>query len=188
MEHFRGPRLGVAMRLFLCAVIAWTVLPAGEARPQDAPDFLSPLTLGSRVRLSAPTIASRRIQGVVLQIDPEYLVIGGSRADPLRVSRRAITGLEIRTGRRGNAWKGMGIGAGFGALGWGIHPCVNEGCAKGFSPELAVYGALLGGISGAGVGALIKSDRWSDVPLDRVRVGLIPARGRGAGLCLSIGF
>jgi len=51
-------------------------------------------------------------------------------------------------------------------------------------------GALLGGLAGAGLGALvgstIKTDRWEAVPLDRLRVGVVPDRDRW--LTLSVRF
>ena len=178
----------VAMRSFVRIVLASTLLVTVDALSQDRPLDLSPLTVGSKVRLSAPTVATGRIQGVVLEADQEFLIVGGRRPDPLRVSRRAVTRVEVVTGRRGHAWMGMWIGAGIGALLAGSNPCVNEGCAEGFSPEFAVYGALLGGMSGAGIGALIKSDRWTEIPVDRLHVGLGPVRGRGVGLRVSVGF
>ena len=55
------------------------------------------------------------------------------------------------------------------------------GCAE--ASGVATAGALLG----AGVGALVQTDRWQTVPLDRVRVTLTPAR-RGVGVAVSIGF
>jgi len=51
-------------------------------------------------------------------------------------------------------------------------------------------GALLGGLAGAGLGALvgstIKTDRWEPVPIDRLRVGVVPDRDRW--LALSVRF
>jgi hypothetical protein len=41
---------------------------------------------------------------------------------------------------------------------------------------------------GAGIGALIKRDRWREVPLERVRVSLAKTRGRGVALSLSVPF
>ena len=176
---------GCRLVVSILALIAANVSAHGEV---NEPGTLSPITVGSKVRLRAPTVVGDRIQGIVLQTDERYLVVRGSDAAPLRVPRDAITRLEIITGRHGNAMKGMWIGAGLGALAWGINPCVNEGCTEGFSVEFAVYGALLGGMTGAGIGALIKSDRWSEVPLDRVWVGVAPVRGHGAALSVSVGF
>ena len=44
------------------------------------------------------------------------------------------------------------------------------------------------GSLGVGIGALIKTDRWSSVPLERVQFGLAPTRGKGLGLALSMTF
>ena len=62
-------------------------------------------------------------------------------------------------------------------------------------PNADVVGALLlGGVAlGAGFGALIahgtRGPAWTEVPLERVHVGLLPAVGRrGFGLTLAVGF
>ena len=51
----------------------------------------------------------------------------------------------------------------------------------------AGLGALGAGI-GAIVGALIKTDRWEEVPLDRLRVSFVPQRGGRFALGLSVRF
>jgi hypothetical protein len=182
------PRNWARGGLLVRAAVGLTLLVATDAVSEQHPPDLSMVTLGSKVRLLAPTVAEGRVEGVVLQADQEFLTVSGKRPDPLRVSRQAITHLEINTGRRGHALKGMWIGGLTGAVWAGSHPCVNEGCAEGFSVEFAVYGGLLGGLSGAGIGALIKTDRWTEVPPDRVHVGLAPVRGRGVALCVSVAY
>jgi hypothetical protein len=74
------------------------------------------------------------------------------------------------------------VGAGIGLVAMGVL-CGGDsgGCAE--ASPVVTFAALVG----TGVGALIKSDRWQTVPLDRVRVTLTPAR-RGVGLAVSIGF
>ncbi len=51
-----------------------------------------------------------------------------------------------------------------------------------------VIGGLGGLVAGALIGSAVETDRWVDVPLDRLRVSLGPQRGGGFGLGLSVRF
>jgi hypothetical protein len=50
--------------------------------------------------------------------------------------------------------------------------------------------ALVGGVPGAGlgalIGALVRTERWHDVALDRLRVGLTPQRLSGLRLSITV--
>ena len=48
--------------------------------------------------------------------------------------------------------------------------------------EMDESSLLVGGLWGAGIGALLKGDRWSPVPTQHVRVSCAPTVGRGFGL------
>jgi hypothetical protein len=43
-------------------------------------------------------------------------------------------------------------------------------------------------LEGGGIGALIKSDRWSSVGVEKVHVSVAPTPGHGLGLALSMRF
>jgi len=43
-----------------------------------------------------------------------------------------------------------------------------------------------GGLVGAVLGAVIRRDRWEQVPPDRVRVGLAPGPGRAVTIAVAI--
>jgi hypothetical protein len=55
----------------------------------------------------------------------------------------------------------------------------------------AVAGAVLlgaaGALTGVVIGALIKTDKWEEVPLDGLRVS-IATRGGGVGVGIRLGF
>jgi hypothetical protein len=81
------------------------------------------------------------------------------------------------------------IGAGVGAVAFalvGNVGCTSD-CDEGQGSLLAL-GAGMGAAYVAGIGALIKTDRWGDVPLEHVRVALVPTRGRGAQLSVTLAF
>jgi hypothetical protein len=52
----------------------------------------------------------------------------------------------------------------------------------------AAAGALGGLVAGALIGRLVKTDRWQEVPLDRLRVSFEPQRDGRFGLGLSVKF
>ena len=64
-------------------------------------------------------------------------------------------------------------------LGWSEADC--EGMKWGFA------GLIVGAFTGATVGALIKTDRWEEIPLDQFRVSVVPQHD-GVALGISIAF
>src|SRR6185436_12700435 len=143
-----------------------------EARAEDVTGLSSTVVAGSKVRVAAPSAFKGRIT----------------------VPRDAVTDLEVSFGKRRRALKGMLIGAGIGAFLFPYGDCYDQstgttmsGCHP-WTAQNVLKGAGLGALWGAGIGALVKSDRWSSVPLGRVRVSVLPARGGGIGASVSVGF
>jgi hypothetical protein len=52
----------------------------------------------------------------------------------------------------------------------------------------AGVGGLVGLVVGLGVSPLIKTERWEEVPLDRLRVSVAPQRDRRLGIGLAVAF
>jgi hypothetical protein len=179
------------------------LLLAREARPQETRTS-SLIVPGSKIRILAPTIVRGPLAGTVLQLDDESILISTDTGSALRVSRRALTQVEVGMGRRGNpkqgAFIGAAIGAVFGAVVGGSDtpegPCLYDStricpATKGSAGKAVGLGAAMG-VVGAGWGALIghlhKHDVWAPVPLDAMRVSVAPAPGRGVGLTLSVSW
>ncbi len=98
--------------------------------------------------------------------------------------------LEIPAGRKSHTWLGAGIGLLVGAgAGATLYP--ESDCGFVETTECKLYAALIlggaGAATGAVIGMLIKTDRWEEVPLDRLRVGVMPHRD-GLGLGVSMVF
>jgi hypothetical protein len=163
------------------------------ARAEDATGLSSTVVAGAKVRVAAPSAFKGRVTGIVIDVgEDSLLLLAGEQR--VTVPREAVTHLEVSIGKRRRALKGMLIGAGIGAflLPWG--DCYDQSTGTTMSDchpwtaQNVLQGAGLGALWGAGIGALVKSDRWSSVPLGRVRVSVLPARGRGIGASVSVGF
>ena len=173
-------------RRFVVGALVVAVALASEARSQE----VAPVAVGNEVRIEAPKVTSGKIQGTIEEIGDKDWVL--SKGDHLvTVPREAITRLEVKAGRKGHAVEGFELGALAGVLGGsylGLFNCSyadnSNGCFRGPFFDVAVPFALVG----TGIGALVKTDRWKKVPLERVRLSLGPSRGRGARFSVSIGF
>jgi hypothetical protein len=53
---------------------------------------------------------------------------------------------------------------------------------------LTALGGLAGAGVGAAVGALIRAERWQDIPVERLRVGVARQPGSKFGLALAVSF
>jgi len=94
-------------------VMSAALLLPDEVRPAE-PDL--PISVGRKIRLEAPTVFQGAVQGTVIATDDSSLLINTEQQMPLRVSRQAVTRLEVAVGRRRNARKGLIIGAATGAF------------------------------------------------------------------------
>jgi hypothetical protein len=171
------------------------ILAPGEARAEEVPYTV---VTGSRIRFLTPADA-RPVQGTVLEVDAGTLLVSTDDREALRVSRQAITRLEVAVGRRRNARKGLFIGAAVGALVAGMVAFTPSDslcppfqgdtrmCLEGMDMLMKVA-IPVAALEGAAIGALIKSDRWSPVDGDGVRIGLAPTRGRGVAVAVSLGL
>lgn len=174
------------------AIIASVLVSPTRAVAQDAL-WLRP---GSKVRMTAPALDLSDRVGRVHELNGDTLVVlvdalhtSRLRLDVVDVPLSSISKLEVVTGRRGHWLEGAGIGFLLGVV---------TGAASGDDPSNAYFGysagekAAIGGLSfgliGAGIGALIKSDKWAEVPLDRVRPKLIVGDRGQVGIRFALVF
>jgi hypothetical protein len=156
-------------------------------------DEAPPLGAGTRVRVKVSN-GQGRLVGGLLALDNERLTLQMVTEKAPRVFPRAdVTALAVSAGRRSRgrgALLGAGVGAVVGAVigfAGGDDPDVNEGGLT--ASENAVEGAGIFGAMGALIGlALPPGERWKEVPLDRVRVSLLPVRGRGVRVSVVVPF
>jgi hypothetical protein len=166
----------------LLALIAITPTYLAAQQGQD-------LTEGTRVRIDG------RFVGTIFDLSSDTLVVHGvddRTSDSRSVAVAEIDRLEVSRGMKSNwktgMWVGTLAGAAIGALAGAA------GCEDSFifsRDECIVMtgatGMLIGIPLGALTGALIKTERWENVPMEIVRVSVLP-QGGGVTVGMSIGF
>jgi hypothetical protein len=164
----------------------------------------------ARVRLHAGD-GGGEYKGALVEWTSQQLTIRtASDRDAVSIPLRQVEGLFISEGRarRKAAIIGSLVGLAVvgavvlsGASGVGCDPnqtecfCSGEGCLKAF-----LLGSVPAAAIGASTGALVAPERWREVPIQprsapsaslscgRIRVGIAPVRGGGAGFASPSGL
>ena len=149
---------------------------------------------GARIRVSAQGLATTQVVGTVVALHADTLVLAPqSGRGLLALPLESVQRLDVSRGRKSLAGAGAGIGGVIGAVSgavWGAASCAEPSFV---APEqCAIMGGLLvgagGALLGAVVGALSKTERWQEVPLDQLRVSVVPQRDGGFALQASLRF
>ena len=143
---------------------------------------------GVRVRVTALDCGLRRRATEFRALRADTLVLETTEC-PLA----SVTRLDVSRGQRSNAKLGAGIGFAAGALGTVVYCKTADvlGCVlfgDDITLELALISGAIGGLAGLLVGHYIKTERWEQVPLERLRVSLAPQRDGGFALGFSVRF
>lgn len=165
----------IASLLALLALIA-PVEVFAQQEPIVAP--------GDRVRVlwlgTAPLVST------VLALKADTLVLAvEDRGAPLELPLALVRKFEVSRGGS-NALRGALIGAGLGlALGAADALGQNDGDLIGPEVVMAVLGGA-GATLGLVIGAMSRSDRWEEVPLDELRVSLMPHKTPALTVSMSL--
>ena len=157
--------------------------------------------LGTRVRISASEVSSDRLVGEVSSLGDDTVALRLDESMALQpVPLASVERIEVSRGFvRGNQvliLAGTAIGT---AVGVAVAvPILSEDCDEQAQvPCLKVLGAgmvilvymSVGAIAGWLVGVpFFEFERWKQVPLDRLRVSVVPQRDGRFGLGLSVRF
>ena len=159
------------------------------------------LVVGRVVRL---TTTRRIVAGTIASVTEQAIMLREGEGDSaVEIPRTELRKLEVMdSGRNAHlkAWGlgGAGIGAGLG-LAWSH---LDDGCCLGgyggqddTPADNTVTEVATGALAFAAVGLIIgkaweRKPQWEEVDLPRptVRVGVMPTRGRGIGLAVSLSF
>lgn len=194
------------MRL-LCLAVASALLIPVECLIAQQP---LPLEVGQRVRVShSCTTRSfarstredcQRDTGALALITADSVVLREDGATQVALPLTSTTRIEVRRGQHRRWGRGALIGGVVGgatglalSVAWVADDCcwANCGCSGQEAPVIAgatAVGFIGFGIIGAGIGALIKTDLWEEVPLDRVRVSFAPQQDGRIALGLTYRF
>ncbi len=173
----------ISLLIVVLAVTSFTNLHA-----QDSP----PVAVGTRVRVTADPLAIDKYDGTLQGWADDSVTV-----DTLQVALTQLTRLDVYRGRKSNARKVALIGAAsLASVGAAVAlvVCSDGACeSDGDYTALAVGVLTLGGAAGGAliggiIGALIKSDRWEEVPLDQLRVSIVPQRDGRFAFGLSVVF
>jgi hypothetical protein len=172
--------MGRSLALALCVAL---LLPPGLALPAGpvAPGAPKP---GDRLRVTAPSLATKPLVGTVIEATERDLVLAVSPSEHRVIPRAELTRLERSLGRRRHLELGLLIGAASGAMVVGLGSCGGGTCTSGDAVAYALSGALLGALPGAAVGGLIQTETWAELPASDVHLTAGPIRGRGVALSL----
>jgi len=202
-----------SIRLGLAALAIALVVPRSALHSQAS----SPLVLGARVRVTAPTaLTPTRQAGTVLGLAGDSLVLRlEGRKDSVALPMRQVTKLDISRGEHSHGARGAVFGALAGLLVGVVvetrvssrsdtgSDCKDAGCAlvsgaaaAGAAAGAAIGDALIplgclvaGAIGGGIIGLAFESERWERVsPQAARRVGVAPTPNGGVAFSLSVRF
>ena len=164
----------------LTAVALFFILSAGSLDAQT-------VSAGERVRATIEE-QSGKLTGTLEEwgSDTLYVVPDGASQDvpASAIPLSTLSKLEISEGLKSNAGKGALIGGGIGLVVGGAMSIIAGSTVdtEVTSTDYLIFTGFVtvGGVGiGALVGALIKSERWEELPLDRLRLGIAPRSDGG---------
>lgn len=164
-----------------------------------------PVPPGSIVRVSVNCLNETRPDGEVRTCRRERGVVVGAGPEGLtwRPDGRslvethpwpAVGAVEGSRGKRRQVLKGLLIGAAVGAVPGALSgaayaktcDCADPNTAGGAAVGALIF-AVPGALLGAGIGALVRTESWDEVPASRLRVSVTP-RKDGMGLGAAVRF
>jgi len=141
---------------------------------------------GQRVRVTVPSLDLSKHQDTFQRVAGDTLVLSSAG-----YALPDVTRFDVYAGRKSHLWLGAGIGLLAGAITGAVTWTSIGDCGFVDDSECRFYGSLLfggvGAVAGGVVGLLIKTDRWEEVPLDRLRLSIAPTRN-GLGIGARIAF
>ncbi len=190
-----------------CFPALFLLLPCSAAWGQDS----LALEAGNRVRCCSGSYGSGRchrgrITGTMISWDADGSLMLQADAGSLTVPRDSLARLEVSRGFKRRWVNGavvggiIGLAAGTSAAvieGWPfetVQDCADRlpdeqlACNLAFVGWRVALGAAVGAALGAVAGSAFKTERWEEVPLDRLRVRLTLQRDRRFALGLSVSF
>jgi hypothetical protein len=192
------PIVARVVALVCCSLLAGGGIAVAQVQP------------GARLRLTHPCDQTGqpgaggdrtgcRSEGTLVLWQGDTLTVASGQSIT-RYGVGAISRLQVSRGTRSHRLAGAGIGflAGGGVAaavlytGGSTSQCDQSANQDAMSTGECIGLTALGGLAGAGLGAIVggffRTERWEDVPLEQLRVSLGPLAGRRLGLALQLVF
>jgi len=171
------------------------VLAAAPLAGQQAP-ALEP---GARIRVTVDGAGPHVQVGVYQGVRDTILVLQAGSA-PISIPLGRLRQVEVSRGRKGHWRAGAGVGflvgvgaaVAFEAGSGSTAPCDQEqnqdAMSSGECLGIAAAGVALSTGLGALVGGLVRTERWQEVPVEGLRLTMVPRPGRRLGLGIAFTF
>lgn len=170
---------------------AFLILAGGAQAQEREPSSASlPIVVGSRVRIQSREVGGR-LRGLVTALDDSSFTLSPESGPPLKLRLDSLTALDTSLGRKRYTLQGLAAGALAGLI-IGSRVAVDPNncgpqttnfCSRG--EAITGFSFVFGGL-GAGVGALVKSDRWAPVTLSATPQ--VQRGGRDLGFAIALRF
>src|SRR5256885_3941909 len=176
----------LSTRVFIISTVVAPVVTIAAQQPL-------PLHSGDRIRATVPSVSPGPLVGTVAAFQTDSLIVQGGTST-WHLSLASLTHLDVSQGRRSHALLGAGIGL---LVGAGVGVLIANECDTIEGPFAtqgqctAVGAAVFGGagaLVGALTGALARTERWAEVPLDRLRTSITSDPGGALPLRASLSF
>lgn len=169
-----------------------TVRPGGpEGPPRDG-------AVSGPASAASGAVSTRVLIGQLVSMETDRMLLTDESGAPSEIALSDVERLELSLGQHRNMGRGAWIGGLVGAVAGGVAGAIEGSkCEERafFCPGAgggALLGALAGGgpgvLIGLGIGAAVKSERWSEVSSQRWGFTGQPRRGIAAGGGVEIGF
>jgi hypothetical protein len=184
----------------LAFLVLLALMPLTRSTGQEPTPTLEP---GRRVRVTAPAADMNEVEATVVGLQHDTLALAheafyvdahGRRSRDTLVAMlpvAAITNIAVHAGTRSHKTTGILIGGASGLLIGALSTATYYSSDEDGYGGYVLGGAAVTGAIGAGlgwlIGSLVRSDRWEEIPLDRVQVGLVAARD-GVGMGVRVRF
>jgi hypothetical protein len=167
----------VALALAGVLVIALFLHPTAALAAAIAP--------GDRVQINYDP--KQALTGTVVSLDSKSMVIHPDGAsDNTTVETSAVRSLQRFEGQKSCWVNGMLIGGMVGLVGGVVGAAMSEDGA--FDTAILLTMPVGGAALGTLIGAFIKKDKWEDVRLSGLEVGMISGDGRGVAVSWNLRF
>jgi hypothetical protein len=191
MNREERPRRQAWISSGIASAVVFLILCGAPAADGQVPSIAP----GTRVRLELER-PNRKVDGTLMSQTADSIAVATDGSGIWTMPAESVVRIRVGSGKsvmRG-AIRGMKIGSL--VLGGGFGLLLTAAVAAGDGgtdaiPFLVVYSAIAaaeGAILGAFVGAIVRSEKWTDIYSSHVQLTVRPDRSGRTGVGLSIGF